>query len=187
MPTLDRSGDVFVLDLGDTENRFHPDWLAAVDAAADAFRQARGLSGEPALEGWLAANDLRPGPFAALLREEHAVHRATTGAAADLGPFLRSQLRADGRYSGLVARIRAKRRLDRGLPADDATTGPALRWYFGRYGQQPPADLGPHWQGLDFPDEAAFARAVRREYLYSAAGAPPAAGDGTSPPEGSTR
>jgi enoyl-CoA hydratase/carnithine racemase len=30
MPTLDRDGDVFVLDLGDTENRFHPDWLTAV-------------------------------------------------------------------------------------------------------------------------------------------------------------
>ena len=35
MPTLDRQDDVFVLDLGDTENRFHPDWLAAVDAALD--------------------------------------------------------------------------------------------------------------------------------------------------------
>jgi enoyl-CoA hydratase/carnithine racemase len=30
MPTLDRDGEVFVLDLGDTENRFHPDWLRAV-------------------------------------------------------------------------------------------------------------------------------------------------------------
>lgn len=27
MPKLDRDGDVFVLNLGDTENRFHPDWL----------------------------------------------------------------------------------------------------------------------------------------------------------------
>jgi enoyl-CoA hydratase/carnithine racemase len=33
MPELSRTGDVFVLDLGDTENRFHPDWLAAVDDA----------------------------------------------------------------------------------------------------------------------------------------------------------
>ena len=33
MPNLSRTGDVFVLDLGDTENRFHPDWLAAVDDA----------------------------------------------------------------------------------------------------------------------------------------------------------
>ncbi|HEY2297375.1 MAG TPA: enoyl-CoA hydratase-related protein [Jatrophihabitans sp.] len=30
MPTLDRDGEIFVLDLGDTENRFHPDWLTVV-------------------------------------------------------------------------------------------------------------------------------------------------------------
>ena len=30
MPTLDRDAEVFVLDLGETENRFHPDWLAVV-------------------------------------------------------------------------------------------------------------------------------------------------------------
>ncbi|TDV51914.1 enoyl-CoA hydratase-related protein [Actinophytocola oryzae] len=34
MPTLKRD-DVHVLDLGDGENRFHPDWLAEVNAALD--------------------------------------------------------------------------------------------------------------------------------------------------------
>jgi enoyl-CoA hydratase/carnithine racemase len=42
MPTLDRQNDVFVLDLGDTENRFHPDWLAAVNAALDEVEKADG-------------------------------------------------------------------------------------------------------------------------------------------------
>ncbi|GAB3299421.1 enoyl-CoA hydratase-related protein [Geodermatophilus aquaeductus] len=42
MPTLDRSDDVFVLDLGDTENRFSPDWLAAVGAALDEVERADG-------------------------------------------------------------------------------------------------------------------------------------------------
>jgi enoyl-CoA hydratase/carnithine racemase len=42
MPTLDRHDTVFVLDLGDTENRFHPDWLAAVDAALDEVEGADG-------------------------------------------------------------------------------------------------------------------------------------------------
>jgi enoyl-CoA hydratase/carnithine racemase len=42
MPTLDRSDDVFVLDLGDTENRFHPDWITAVDAALDEVEKAEG-------------------------------------------------------------------------------------------------------------------------------------------------
>jgi len=43
MPLLNRVGDVFVLDLGDSENRFHPDWVASVDAALDEVEKA----GEP--------------------------------------------------------------------------------------------------------------------------------------------
>jgi Delta3-Delta2-enoyl-CoA isomerase len=35
MPTLDRQDDVFVLDLGNTENRFHPDWITAVNDLLD--------------------------------------------------------------------------------------------------------------------------------------------------------
>ena len=42
MPTLDRADDVFVLDLGDGENRFHPDWLASVHAALDEVAAADG-------------------------------------------------------------------------------------------------------------------------------------------------
>ncbi len=35
MPLLTRDGAVFVLDLGEDENRFNPDWVAAVNAALD--------------------------------------------------------------------------------------------------------------------------------------------------------
>ncbi|WP_329123795.1 enoyl-CoA hydratase-related protein [Streptomyces sp. NBC_01465] len=42
MPTLDRHDNVFVLDLGDGENRFHPDWLASVSAALDEVEKAEG-------------------------------------------------------------------------------------------------------------------------------------------------
>ncbi|MFI6791997.1 enoyl-CoA hydratase-related protein [Nonomuraea sp. NPDC050383] len=42
MPMLDRQDDVFVLDLGDTENRFHPDWIDAVNAALDEVEKAEG-------------------------------------------------------------------------------------------------------------------------------------------------
>ena len=42
MPTLDRQDQVFVLDLGDGENRFHPDWIAAVNAALDEVEKAEG-------------------------------------------------------------------------------------------------------------------------------------------------
>lgn len=40
MPTLKRDDDVYVLDLGDGENRFHPDWIAEVDAALDEVEQS---------------------------------------------------------------------------------------------------------------------------------------------------
>ncbi|KAB1142381.1 enoyl-CoA hydratase/isomerase family protein [Streptomyces luteolifulvus] len=42
MPTLDRQDSVFVLDLGDGENRFHPDWISSVDAALDEVEKAEG-------------------------------------------------------------------------------------------------------------------------------------------------
>jgi enoyl-CoA hydratase/carnithine racemase len=42
MPTLERNDDVFVLDLGDGENRFHPDWIAAVNAALDEVEKTDG-------------------------------------------------------------------------------------------------------------------------------------------------
>ena len=42
MPTLDRHDSIYVLDLGDTENRFHPDWLASAGAALDEVERADG-------------------------------------------------------------------------------------------------------------------------------------------------
>ena len=42
MPTLDRDDNVFVLDLGDGENRLHPDWIASVNAALDQAQNADG-------------------------------------------------------------------------------------------------------------------------------------------------
>lgn len=42
MPTLERHDDVFVLDLGDGENRFHPDWISQVDAALEQVENAEG-------------------------------------------------------------------------------------------------------------------------------------------------
>jgi enoyl-CoA hydratase/carnithine racemase len=39
---MERDGEVFVLNLGDTENRFHPDWLAEIRAHLDAVDAAEG-------------------------------------------------------------------------------------------------------------------------------------------------
>lgn len=35
MPALDRDGDVFILNLGDGENRLNPEWVASVNSAFD--------------------------------------------------------------------------------------------------------------------------------------------------------
>ncbi|NIY70780.1 enoyl-CoA hydratase-related protein [Streptomyces malaysiensis] len=42
MPTLERQDDVFLLDLGDGENRFHPAWITALDNALDDVEKAEG-------------------------------------------------------------------------------------------------------------------------------------------------
>jgi enoyl-CoA hydratase/carnithine racemase len=42
VPTLDRDGDVRILDLGSDENRFSPDWLTAVGEALDEVAAADG-------------------------------------------------------------------------------------------------------------------------------------------------
>jgi enoyl-CoA hydratase/carnithine racemase len=80
MPTLDRTGDVFVLDIGDTENRFHPDWLASVNAALDEVERAEGpralvttATGKFFSNGldldWLGAHDDQWGPYVAGVHE----------------------------------------------------------------------------------------------------------------------
>jgi enoyl-CoA hydratase/carnithine racemase len=42
VPTLDRDGEVFVLNLGETENRFSPDWLSEVGRCLDQVEAAEG-------------------------------------------------------------------------------------------------------------------------------------------------
>lgn len=40
MPSIDRDGEVFVLDLGEDENRFNPEWVTGVNAALDTVEAA---------------------------------------------------------------------------------------------------------------------------------------------------
>ncbi|MGH2902434.1 MAG: enoyl-CoA hydratase-related protein [Solirubrobacteraceae bacterium] len=80
MPSLSRHGDVFVLDLGDSENRFNPDWVGAVDALLDEVEAAavpralvtaaRGKVWSNGLDlEWLAANLEQANPFLARVHE----------------------------------------------------------------------------------------------------------------------
>jgi Delta3-Delta2-enoyl-CoA isomerase len=75
VPKLERDGEVFVLHLDpDDENRFHPDWLAAVNAALDEVEAAplpvalvtigSGKFWSNGLDlAWLLANGDQAGPY----------------------------------------------------------------------------------------------------------------------------
>ncbi len=74
MPTLDRDGDVFILNLGDDENRFNPPWVDAVTAALDEVESSPGpkalvttASGKFWSNGldlaWIAENQDQAQPF----------------------------------------------------------------------------------------------------------------------------
>jgi enoyl-CoA hydratase/carnithine racemase len=81
MPDLTRDGDVFVLNLGADENRFHPDWLATVGGLLDEVAATEGpralvttASGKFFSNGldldWLGAN---PGEVTSYVHRVHAL------------------------------------------------------------------------------------------------------------------
>jgi Delta3-Delta2-enoyl-CoA isomerase len=76
LSTLDRDGDVFVLDMGDTENRFNADSLASLSALLDEVEGAEGpkalvvkATGKYWTNGldldWMMADPERAGPLLA--------------------------------------------------------------------------------------------------------------------------
>jgi enoyl-CoA hydratase/carnithine racemase len=81
MPTLDRQGDVYLLDLGADENRFHPDWLAEVGALLDEVAKSdepRALVTKATGKFWSNGLDLQwlaahPDEYAAYSTSAHAL------------------------------------------------------------------------------------------------------------------
>src|SRR3569833_4783096 len=81
MPTLDRRDDVYLLDLGGDENRFHPDWLTAVDALLDEVEKSdepRALVTKATGKFWSNGLDLEwlfahPDEYAAYSTRVHAL------------------------------------------------------------------------------------------------------------------
>jgi hypothetical protein len=140
--------------------------------AADRFRRSRGLHDPAATRRWLADNHLATGQFAALIREERAVGQVHEATAETLDIYLRSQLRVEDRYPGLIEQVRRKRRFlaDRGL--DDVATAhrtsrvDLLHWYFTARGMDVPADVAAYARALGFADQITFLRAVQRDYWF---------------------
>jgi enoyl-CoA hydratase/carnithine racemase len=80
VPKLSRDGEVFVLHLGDGENRLHPDWIAEFNAGLDEVEAAEGpralvttASGKIWSNGldldWLQANPSEGGAYLASVHE----------------------------------------------------------------------------------------------------------------------
>lgn len=69
MPELTRDGDVFVLDLGDDENRFGPGWLGEMHAALDEVDAA---DGGKALVTWASGKQYSSGLDLAYVSEDPA-------------------------------------------------------------------------------------------------------------------
>lgn len=74
MPSLQRNGEVFVLDLGDDENRFDPPWVGAVTALLDEVAAAEGRRALVTTAGgkfwsngldldWMGGHPEQAGPF----------------------------------------------------------------------------------------------------------------------------
>lgn len=146
---------------------------AELQSSADAFRRERGLLGTEVTQRWLAANDVRVEQFAALMREEEALRRVTADYQAELDVYLRSQVRVDGLYPGVVARIAAKHRvlaehgIDDPSASVDYVSEDPYRWFFASRGIVVPGDIAVYWRSLGFADDVAFRRAVLREYWFS--------------------
>jgi enoyl-CoA hydratase/carnithine racemase len=81
MPTLDRQDDVYLLDLGGDENRFHPAWLAQVETLLDEITKSdepRALVTKATGKFWSNGLDLdwlmaHPDEYAAYSKKTHSL------------------------------------------------------------------------------------------------------------------
>ena len=146
-----------------------------LDATTDAFRREHNLQERADVERWLAEQCLDQGQFTRLLEEETQLREMESLADQELASHLPDHLRATGEYGRLLSRARDKQRVlesfglvnpdlgDSGLTEEEM-----LRWYFeARLGRPVVPDVGSYARNIGFEDEAAFRRAILREYLYS--------------------
>jgi hypothetical protein len=144
---------------------------ADVRRAAARFRALRGLAADADFEEWLVRNDLDRARFDALMHEEAALRSQRRRVNPD---SVLQQLRADDDYADLRERAeeKARRLSESGLqaarPEDVQKTADWLMdWYFERLGRPRPADPAEYARTFGFDDEAAFHRALAREYAFS--------------------
>jgi enoyl-CoA hydratase/carnithine racemase len=119
---LERDGDVFVLDIGSDENRFHPDWVAAFNDALDTLEGTEGpralvtsASGKFWSNGldldWVQANPEQGGSY---LGSVHQLFARVLGFAAPTVASIQGHCFAAGAMISLAHDFRVMRE-DRGF------------------------------------------------------------------------
>lgn len=143
-------------------------------SAGESFRRRHGLLLPQQVEEWLAANDLDPEGFLALVAGEALIERARTERWSEILLELADSLRSVGAFAELVSTARQKRRelagagLENPSFEDCGLTEESLyHWYFReRLGTAVSDDLAATAERLGFKSEEALRRAVLRERCF---------------------
>lgn len=150
----------------------------ALSRFATRFRLEHGLHFARDLDRWLSARDLDRDSFRNFLRDELVLSRLAREQRPKLLRCLIDQLRVEGRYEEMANRAEAKRQSLEdagGYEQIDQISGErdaidqlrALTWYFTQHlGRPVPDDIDIWADRAGFESEAAFRRAVLREYRF---------------------
>ncbi|WP_170329001.1 TfuA-like protein [Ruegeria arenilitoris] len=131
-----------------------------------------GLSRRSDLMAWIAANDLNPEGYEAMLADAARIEAATASRAGRLDTQLLSELRRSDQYTQL--RDRAVSKAEQALPTGQSGVDRlrVLMWYFeSRLDQTVPDDLDSYAVALGLTGRDAFYEMIEAEFLYCHSGA----------------
>lgn len=126
-----------------------------------------GLSRRSDLLEWIAANDLSPEGYEAMLADAARIDAAAASRAGRLDAQLLSELRRSDRYTQL--RDRAASKVEQALPTGQSGVDRlrVLMWYFrSRLDQAVPDDLNSYAVALGLTGRDAFYEMIEAEFLY---------------------
>jgi hypothetical protein len=146
-----------------------------LDATIETFRRERGLLEVDQVERWREEQHLDPDEFTRVMEDEARLRMLETGTEREVTSHISDHLRVTGEYGRLLARARDKQRVlestglhNPALADSGLTEDQLLRWYFeDRLGEPVAPDVAAYARSLGFEDQAAFRRAILREFLYA--------------------
>jgi hypothetical protein len=143
-----------------------------LQATTAAFRRERELFDVADTERWMADHGLTLDDFTRLMRDEARLRWAEIMFEPEAMRRLADHLRASGEYTGLLARIEAKRLFlaqygDEGAGDQEPAAEAMWRWYFEvRLGRPMPPDVEAYARSAGFADADELRRAAAQERRY---------------------